>query len=71
MKYWFFLLSSAFILFAGLNGCINLGPDYQRPELAVEIPESYKNNRTEPALNPVIEDRWWQDFDDPELNALV
>jgi multidrug efflux system outer membrane protein len=61
----------AFILFTGLNGCINLGPDYQRPELGVKIPGSYQNDRSEPALNPVIEDRWWQDFEDPELNELV
>jgi multidrug efflux system outer membrane protein len=71
MKCWFFLFSLAFLLFTGLNGCINLGPDYQRPEVGVEIPESYQNDRTEPAFNPVMEDRWWQDFDDPELNELV
>ncbi|MCK4983919.1 MAG: TolC family protein, partial [Desulfobacterales bacterium] len=71
MKCWFFLFSLAFILFTGLNGCINLGPDYHRPDLDIEIPGSYRNDRTEPALNPVIEDRWWQDFDDPELNQLV
>jgi multidrug efflux system outer membrane protein len=71
MKCWFFLFSLAFLLFTGLNGCINLGPDYQRPELGVKIPESYQNDRTEAAFNPVIEDRWWQDFDDPELNELV
>ena len=71
MKSWIFLSSLAFILFAGLTGCINLGPDYERPGLGVEIPASYQNDRTEPAPNPVIEGRWWQDFDDPELNALV
>ena len=71
MKSWFFLFSSAFILFTGLHGCINLGPEYQRPELGVQIPPSYQNDRTEPVLNPVIEDRWWQDFNDPELDALV
>jgi multidrug efflux system outer membrane protein len=59
------------MLFTGLNGCINLGPDYQRPELGVEIPGSYQNDRSEQVLNPVIEDLWWQDFDDPELNELV
>jgi multidrug efflux system outer membrane protein len=71
MKSWLFLFSLAFIMFTGLNGCINLGPDYQQPELGVEIPESYQNDLSEPDLSPVIEDRWWQDFDDPELNALV
>ena len=71
MRSWFFLFSLAFILFTGVNGCINLGPDYQRPEFGVDIPGSYQNDLSEPALSPVIEDRWWQDFDDPELNALV
>ena len=71
MKCWFFLFSLAFLLFTVLNGCINLGPDYQRPEVGVEIPESYQNDRSAPAFNPVMEDRWWQDFDDPELNELV
>ena len=71
MKPWFLLFSMVFILFTALYGCINLGPDYQRPELGVEIPASYQNDSDETALNPIIEDRWWQDFDDPELNALV
>ena len=71
MKCWFFLFCLVFLLFTGLNGCINLGPDYQRPEVGVEIPGAYQNDRSEPAFNPVIEDRWWRDFDDPELNELV
>lgn len=71
MKGWFFLLILAFLLFTGPSGCINLGPDYQRPELGVKIPESYQNDLSEPAFKPVIEDRWWRDFDDPELNELV
>ncbi len=71
MKHWIFLFSLTLILFAGLTGCINLGPDYERPDLDIEIPESYENDQTEPTANPVITDRWWQDFGDAELNALV
>jgi outer membrane protein TolC len=71
MKHWICLFSLTLILFAGLTGCINLGPDYQRPDLDIEIPESYENDQTEPTANPVIADRWWQDFGDAELNALV
>ena len=71
MKGWGFLFSSTIILFTGLGGCINLGPDYQRPDLEFETPGSYQNDRTEAALNPIIDDHWWRDFDDPELNQLV
>jgi hypothetical protein len=64
MKPWICLFSLTLILFTGLTGCINLGPDYQRPDLDIEIPESYENDQTEPTANPVIADRWWQDFGD-------
>jgi multidrug efflux system outer membrane protein len=71
MKHWIFLFSLTFILGTGLAGCINLGPDYQRPDLDIEIPESYQNDRTEQTANPFIADRWWQDFGDAELDVLV
>ncbi len=71
MKPSFFLISLACVLFTGLNGCINLGPDYQRPDLDIKIPESYQNDRSEPTISPVIEDQWWKGFDDPELDQLV
>ena len=67
----FFLFSLAFILFTGVNGCINLGPDYQRPNLNIEIPESYQNDRSEQTFSLDIEDRWWKDFGDPEIDVLV
>jgi multidrug efflux system outer membrane protein len=71
MKPWIFLFSLIFILVTGLTGCINLGPDYQRPDLDIEVPESYQNDRTEQTANPIIADRWWQDFGDAELDVLV
>jgi multidrug efflux system outer membrane protein len=53
-----------------LYGCINLGPDYQRPDLGIQIPASYESGPTE--KQPlVVEDRWWQIFQDRELNQLV
>ena len=67
----FFLINLAIILFTGLSGCINLGPDYQRPDLDIEVPESYLNDPSEQTLSPVIEDQWWKDFGDPELDQLV
>ena len=71
MRYWIFLFSLTLILLTGLTGCINLGPDYQRPDLDTEIPESYQHDETEQTANLVIADRWWQDFADAELNRLV
>jgi multidrug efflux system outer membrane protein len=71
MKHRIFLFSLTLILFTGLTGCINLGPDYQRPDLDLEIPESYQNDQTEQTANPVIADRWWQNFGDTELDVLV
>lgn len=51
-------------------GCINLGPDYARPDLGITAPESYENVPAEAAL-PAVDDRWWEVFGDRELNQLV
>jgi multidrug efflux system outer membrane protein len=66
-----FLFGLTLILFAGLTGCINLGPDYQRPDLDLEIPGSFQNDADEQTAGAAIADRWWQDFGDAELNVLV
>ena len=53
-----------------LYGCINLGPDYQRPDLGIQVPESYEFGPTD--QQPLaVEDRWWEIFEDRELNQLV
>jgi multidrug efflux system outer membrane protein len=53
-----------------LNGCINLGPDYRRPDVSVDIPESYHYGSDD--LNRLeVEDRWWTIFGDPKLDGLV
>ncbi len=65
-------LSGFCILFSLLlSGCINIGPDYQRPEAEVE-PDwiEIENSRvtTESATDP----KWWKSaFQDPELDKLV
>ena len=53
-----------------LYGCINLSPDYKRPDLGVKTPSSYENAPTENRILEV-EDRWWEVFGDLELNQLV
>jgi multidrug efflux system outer membrane protein len=50
-----------------LAGCTTVGPDYQRPEMA--LPEQYFDNVSKE--NPSIPANWWTLFNDPQLNDLV
>jgi len=70
MKGRVFYCALALTTYFFLYGCINLGPDYQRPDLGIQVPESYE---FEPDENPPLEvaDRWWEIFEDRELNQLV
>ena len=61
---------AATAIFFFLYGCINLGPEYARPDLGVQPPEAYEYAPTETELL-VGKDRWWEVFGDPELNLLV
>ena len=48
-------------------GCINLGPDYERPNTM--LPKSYYGIQ---AVNETIADlEWWQLFEDPQLQMLI
>jgi len=67
----------ALLLLSGLSGCL-LGPDYQRPELA--LPESFRGQQgasvvtlqqTSANNQPVALADWWTLFNDPGLNDLV
>ena len=51
-------------------GCINLWPDYQRPDMGIQVPQSYE---FEPIAKPPleVEDRWWEIFEDGELDQMV
>jgi multidrug efflux system outer membrane protein len=66
----FFYCALALTTYFFLYGCINLGPDYNRPDLGIQVPESYEFEPTEKQTLEV-EDRWWEVFDDRELNQLV
>ena len=63
----YFLISTVGIMLTGLIGCINLGPNYQRPDVNIEIPEFYQSDSIKSTADAVITDRCWQDFNDPEL----
>ena len=66
----FFYCALALTTYFFLYGCINLGPDYKRPDLGIQVPESYEFEPTEKQILEV-EDRWWEVFDDRELNQLI
>ena len=66
----FFYCALALTTYFFLYGCINLGPDYKRPDLGIQVPESYEFEPTEKQTLEV-EDRWWEVFDDRELNQLI
>jgi len=54
-----------------LSGCINLGPDYQRPEAEVE-PDWIEIEDSRVTSEPATDPKWWQSaFQDPELDKLV
>jgi multidrug efflux system outer membrane protein len=53
-----------------LYGCIDLGPDYQRPDLGIETPQSFEYTPID-ARTLVVEDRWWEVFGDREMNQYV
>jgi multidrug efflux system outer membrane protein len=55
-----------------LAGCA-LGPDYQRPDARVALPDSYANEpaAATPATTPAVASRWWTLFGDTQLDALV
>ena len=53
-----------------LGGCINLGPDYHRPDIGVQVPTSYQYGPMEKTIVEP-EDQWWRVFNNPELNQLA
>ncbi|MCU7817116.1 MAG: TolC family protein, partial [Candidatus Thiodiazotropha sp. (ex Rostrolucina anterorostrata)] len=54
-----------------ISGCMNLGPDYQSPEAAVE--SDWLVSEDPPLTNePLSDPRWWKTaFQDDDLNQLV
>jgi len=54
-----------------INGCINLGPDYQRPDVAVES-DWLETEETLVSNESAADPKWWSSaFNDPELDRLV
>src|SRR5512135_2619457 len=49
-----------------LGGCA-VGPDYQRPDLT--LPQRWRIDVPQSAA--IANTRWWEQFDDPVLSALI
>ncbi|MDN0077169.1 efflux transporter outer membrane subunit [Crenobacter sp. SG2303] len=54
------------LLLLGLSSC-TLGPDYARPK--VEVPPSFRFEHKD--AEDVVNTTWWEQFQDPVLNALI
>lgn len=74
-------LPLALALLIGAGGCITVGPDYE--PVSLELPATWSDDADpgDPAALsdeaaaeaelPEVMDRWWDDFGDPTLSALV
>ncbi len=63
------LLAAVFSLILGMTGCV-VGPNYNRPGVAV--PPAYKEagGTGTQASTQNLQEKWWEIFGDPQLNAL-
>ncbi len=67
---WISFFSAAFALPLLLAGC-TVGPKYQRP--TAQIPPAYKENKDWKVATPqdaTVREKWWEVYNDPQLNAL-
>ena len=67
-SYLFLLAILGFLLV--INGCMKMGPDFQRPDTGKLAPETYQHAHAD-KISVQLEDRWWTIFNDPELDQLV
>ena len=71
MKRPLLLLVFSILLFALTGGCFKLGPDFVKPEVDIQTPETYSNATPSENPTPLPEDRWWTIFGNPEIDRLV
>lgn len=57
------------LLALALGGCTMMGPDYQRPQLA--LPDSYPEDAASAGAAAPVPANWWQLYEDPLLDKLV
>ena len=51
-------------------GCLKVGPDYSRPELAAPARAAYQHAEPLRGQHRPL-DQWWREFGDPRLDAMV
>ncbi len=51
-------------------GCLNLGPDYQRPAVSEDVPVEYHQEVVVGEMVP-YSDQWWRIFGKPELDDIL
>ena len=72
MKRGFSYLLSALVVLILTVGCMKMGPDFKRPEAGINIPGTYHHAPApDGSVTPQPEDRWWEVFDNLELNRIV
>jgi multidrug efflux system outer membrane protein len=49
---------------------MKLGPDYQRPETGIIVPQTFRHIPADATL-PQPKEKWWLAFHDPQLNRIV
>ena len=66
------LIAVTLALMIASFGCVNLGPDFQKPDLGFDPPKGFQHRPEEAPLKPIpMEDRWWTVFNDPEIDRTV
>ena len=65
--------AAAAAMLLAIAGCVSMTPTYTDPYLGFTAPDVYQQVAlTEKKPEPVtIADRWWEEFDDPQLNQLI
>jgi len=53
-----------------LTGCLNLGPEYRRPDELAPAPEAFQQAMVS-GDQVTYGDKWWSIFNDPELNGYM
>jgi multidrug efflux system outer membrane protein len=69
MKFTFFRLLMILALLLSY-GCTTVGPDFDRPDPGIQIPDSYQHTPSETGAVALV-DAWWKVFRNPEIDQLA
>ncbi len=65
----------AILVGLAIPGCLRLGPDYERPDTGLNLPDKYLSAVVD-GIRPKetsrdSDDNWWEEFEDPRLNQVI